>query len=137
LPGKSFTSYNSIIENGVGVQIGGGYSWTTHLIENNDIMGNAQGLIFQGGAGGTVNATNNYWGDPSGPYHESVNPEGLGNSVNGNGVNPKFIPFLPREVDPVVPSIPELSSLSVVPLFMIVTLLVVILYRRKQMACRR
>jgi parallel beta-helix repeat protein len=43
--------------------------------------------------GATVNAENNYWGDSTGPYQPSVNPEGKGNSVNGNGVDLDFIPF--------------------------------------------
>lgn len=42
----------------------------------------------------TVKAEYNYWGNTSGPYHPSLNPEGKGNQVNGNGVDLDFIPFL-------------------------------------------
>ncbi|OGI64860.1 hypothetical protein A3H53_04800 [Candidatus Nomurabacteria bacterium RIFCSPLOWO2_02_FULL_40_10] len=32
----------------------------------------------------TLNAENNFWGDISGPYHEDLNPEGLGYAVYGD-----------------------------------------------------
>ncbi len=32
----------------------------------------------------TIGAKNNWWGDPSGPYHEILNPEGLGEAILGN-----------------------------------------------------
>lgn len=32
----------------------------------------------------TVDARNNYWGDPSGPLHATLNPQGLGESVSTN-----------------------------------------------------
>src|SRR3989344_1433491 len=32
----------------------------------------------------TINAENNFWGDISGPYHEDLNPEGLGYAVYGD-----------------------------------------------------
>ena len=34
----------------------------------------------------TINASNNWWGDANGPYHEASNPNGLGNSVTDNVV---------------------------------------------------
>lgn len=58
----------------------------------NDIYGNDYGMNVIGGA--TVNAEYNYWGDSTGPYQPSLNPEGKGNPVNGNGVDLDFIPFL-------------------------------------------
>ena len=42
----------------------------------------------------TVNAEHNYWGNETGPYHESINPEGKGNQVNGNGTDLDFVPWL-------------------------------------------
>jgi len=59
----------------------------------NDIYGNAYGMNVSAEA--SANAEHNYWGDTSGPYHISLNPEGEGNPVNGDGVNLDFIPFLP------------------------------------------
>jgi len=38
----------------------------------------------------TIDAINNWWGDDSGPYHQTSNPDGEGNQVS-NGVI--FIPF--------------------------------------------
>lgn len=58
----------------------------------NDIYGNVNGMTITGW--GSVIAENNYWGEITGPYHESLNPEGTGNSVNGDGTNLDFIPFL-------------------------------------------
>jgi len=48
----------------------------------NNIAGNGLygGLYVQGSA--TVDATYNWWGDASGPYHETLNPEGMGNAIN-------------------------------------------------------
>jgi len=82
-------SRNSISYNTYGVF----YTATTsNLANHNDIYGNSYGMNVTNGA--TVNAEDNYWGDPSGPYHESINPTGEGNSVNGNGEDLDFIPFL-------------------------------------------
>lgn len=58
----------------------------------NDIYSNTYGMNVSLGA--TVNAEHNYWGDSNGPYHLSLNPQGRGNPVNGDGVNLDFIPFL-------------------------------------------
>jgi PKD repeat protein len=46
----------------------------------------------------SVDATHNYWGDKSGPYHEKLNPSGQGNSVGGDGVNLDFIFFLTKPI---------------------------------------
>jgi parallel beta-helix repeat protein len=64
----------------------------TNLAQYNDIYRNSYGVNVTDGA--TVNAENNYWGDSSGPYHESLNPDGKGNSVNGDGTDLDFAPFL-------------------------------------------
>jgi hypothetical protein len=61
-------------------------------IHYNDIYLNSIGVNVNNGA--IANATNNYWGDPSGPYHTSLNPSGKGNSAGGNGYDLIFIPFL-------------------------------------------
>jgi len=65
---------------------------TDNLANFNDIYSNTYGMNVSFGA--AVNAEYNYWGDSSGPYHISLNPSGKGNSVNGDGVNLDFIPFL-------------------------------------------
>jgi len=82
-------SRNSISNNAYGVF----YTITANnLAEYNDIYCNSYGMNVTDGA--TVNAEYNYWGDKNGPYHESLNSNGKGNSVNGNGEDLDFIPFL-------------------------------------------
>jgi parallel beta-helix repeat protein len=66
-----------------------------HKAHWNDIYGNVMGMDVSSSATGmVVNATYNYWGDPRGPYHVSLNLAGKGNPVGGNGVNLVFIFFL-------------------------------------------
>ena len=43
----------------------------------------------------TADATNNWWGDASGPYHETLNPDGMGDDVSDNV---DFEPWLETEV---------------------------------------
>ena len=62
-----------------------------------------------------VNATNNYWGDASGPYQPSVNPEGKGNPVNGNGGDLGFIPFSSTSESPYPIQTPTPSAPSTSP----------------------
>ena len=62
---------------------------TIGLINNNAISGNGNavdathGLGLQNGLATVVDATNNWWGDASGPYHATYNTCGAGNSVVG------------------------------------------------------
>jgi hypothetical protein len=81
---------NCVAYNHIGIM----YSRITqgNIAHYNDIYNNTYGMNVTMGA--TVNAENNYWGHPNGPYHPSVWPEGGGNPVNGNGVDLDFIPFL-------------------------------------------
>jgi len=68
-----------------------------HTASFNDIYGNT--LAMDASLDAAVNATQNYWGERSGPYHESLNPHGKGNPVGGNGVNIDFIFFLSAPID--------------------------------------
>jgi hypothetical protein len=85
---------NYIRQNGVGVfyEFGNG-----HKANFNDIVGNVLGMDVSATA--TVDATRNYWGDRSGPYHELLNPKGKGDKVGGDGVNLDFIFFLTAPID--------------------------------------
>lgn len=85
---------NYILHNKVGVfyELGNG-----HEAHFNDIIGNVLGMDVSANA--TVDATSNYWGHPSGPYHEWLNPDGKGDPVGGNGVNLDFIFFLTAPID--------------------------------------
>ncbi len=83
---------NSVSYNNVGFF----YDQGNHAAHYNDIYGNEMGMDVTLNA--TVNAEQNYWGDPSGPYHELLNPAGKGDSVGGNGVNLDFIFYLTKPV---------------------------------------
>lgn len=65
----------------------------------NNIYENTYGISVDSGA--TVDAEYNYWGHSTGPYHESLNPEGEGNPVNGDGNDLDFIPFLTSPIPPI------------------------------------
>jgi hypothetical protein len=82
---------NQIVQNKAGVKV----SWdsayqavSTPLIHNNNIMVN--GIGVENLSPVVVDATNNWWGDASGPRHSS-NPGGRGDPVSNN-VN--FNPYL-------------------------------------------
>ncbi|MEM2911362.1 MAG: NosD domain-containing protein [Candidatus Bathyarchaeia archaeon] len=84
---------NYIFNNTVGIF----YAQEEHEAHFNNICNNGLGMDVASGA--VVNATYNYWGDKSGPYHESLNPYGKGNPVGGDGVNLDFIFFLTAPID--------------------------------------
>jgi len=84
---------NSISYNTVGIFYQAGNNHVAHF---NDIYGNDLGMDVSSDV--TVNAEYNYWGDESGPYHESLNPVGKGNPVGEDGVNLDFIFFLTAPV---------------------------------------
>jgi hypothetical protein len=74
-------------------------------IHNNNIYGNSSPAVALSelSAYPTINALNNWWGDPSGPYHPLLNPAGLGNAV---GDHVLFDPWLTSLVG-VQPSSPS------------------------------
>jgi len=85
----TYITNNSISYNGIGIFYENGEDHEAHF---NDIYGNNYGMDIDSDA--IVNASNNYWGDETGPYHVSMNPNGKGNPVGGNGFNLDFIFFL-------------------------------------------
>jgi hypothetical protein len=84
----TYVSNNSFAYNMIGIF----YDAGSHTAYFNDIYGNGMGI--DAGFNATINAEQNYWGDPSGPYHITLNPTGRGNKVGGDGVNIDFIFFL-------------------------------------------
>lgn len=52
----------------------------TH-INNNQITGHQYGLVYTYFTNGVMDATNNWWGSASGPYHPTLNPSGTGDEV--------------------------------------------------------
>ncbi len=80
---------NQIRQNGVGIS----YNRTQcNLATTNILSENAQGMLVFNNA--TVEGQGNFWGDPTGPYHSTLNPHGKGNGVNGNGTDLQFTPYL-------------------------------------------
>lgn len=65
-------------------------------VENNNLNGVSPTLI-ECPTPIAFDATNNYWGDASGPYHPSLNPEGLGSRVSDRVA---FDPWLDNAINP-------------------------------------
>jgi len=62
------------------------------LLLSNSIYGNIEhGIYFWSEGSETLNATNNWWGTPTGPYHPAGNPNGQGDEVQDNVA---FFPWL-------------------------------------------
>ena len=87
---------NQIIDNGqAGVHVSNLYSPgdANPIIHDNNISGNAQFGVFNGTAG-LVDATDNWWGNSSGPFHPTENPPGTGDPVSDN------VGFVPWQTEP-------------------------------------
>jgi len=82
---------SNISNNKEGIYVCNNFSLKAHF---NNIVGNSLFGAFNYG-GGSADATYNWWGDASGPSHETLNPDGTGDSV-GDGVD--FAPWLEAEV---------------------------------------
>lgn len=78
---------------GVGFYFAGG----TAIISQSGIHNNSSYGVFNSIAN-VVNAKNNWWGSPLGPFHPTLNPSGAGNRVSDNV---DFIPWL--TIDPLLP----------------------------------
>jgi hypothetical protein len=77
--GGTFNISSSTISNGYsyGIRHGGG---TTNLTQSS-LFGNGTEAYYNT-TYSTTTATNNYWGDVSGPYNAKYNPSGTGNAVS-------------------------------------------------------
>jgi parallel beta-helix repeat protein len=91
---STYITRNYISDNAIGIYYDSGNNHEAHF---NDIYDNVLGMEVSSTA--TVDATYNYWGHQSGPFHEMLNPHGKGNRVGGNGVNLDFIFFLSAPID--------------------------------------
>ncbi|MDH5733889.1 MAG: right-handed parallel beta-helix repeat-containing protein, partial [Candidatus Bathyarchaeota archaeon] len=96
---STYIRNNSISYNVIGISYRGVQNYAgiqAHEAHWNDIYGNELGVDILSGADiiVIVDAEYNYWGDESGPYHRSLNPDGKGNPVGGDGVNLDFVFFL-------------------------------------------
>lgn len=86
------TFTGNISENNLGSAVAC-YCPNSCILRNNNIYGNSPPAIKVYTEVFTVmtDAINNWWGDPSGPYHPILNPTGLGDEV---GDSVQFIPWL-------------------------------------------
>jgi parallel beta-helix repeat protein len=106
----------SVTRNSVHDNTGEGIMWENCpncSATSNDIFSNGKGMDVWNSQ---VHAEHSFWGSDTGPYHESLNPQGTGNSVGGDGTDLHFIPW---ETHPV--PVPELSTIAVVLILTMVT----------------
>lgn len=91
---STYITRNYISNNTIGILYENGIGHEAHF---NDVYNNTVGMDVSNGA--SLNATYNYWGDETGPFHSSLNPHGKGNRVGGDGVNLDFIFFLSAPIN--------------------------------------
>lgn len=80
-PGTTATiTGNTLTNNGIGIAVGVDASDTSVVVaHSNTISANTIGILSTQPA---IDATNNWWGSASGPYHATLNPSGTGNDVS-------------------------------------------------------
>ena len=115
---------NSIIDNLNGIAFS--YNSMNSTVLWNNIIGNEIGVncIFNGRT--IVNATHNYWGDDSGPYHRLNNSKGQGVNITDNVL---FEPWLDEHGNLVyLPEIPDDGDKpDKIPLYILFGLLVALI----------
>jgi hypothetical protein len=75
------------------------------VIENSSITGNTMYGVLDYGSVITPKATENWWGDDTGPYHETDNPDGLGDQIEGEVDFSDWLitpPNTEEEIDPLL-----------------------------------
>jgi len=91
--GEANITNSTISNNVIGLQSS---SPDSVIIHNSEIFNNQAGIINYSAT--AIDATDNWWGHNSGPYHPTLNPDGLGNSVSGNVL---FDPWVGKEEEKV------------------------------------
>jgi len=81
-------------------------------IHYNNIYDNTNYGIYVDDLASQVNATDNWWGSASGPYHLTTNPDGTGNEVSDNVL---YDPWLTEPVGGIANQIPTVSVTSPSP----------------------
>ena len=107
-----FSSGNQINENllsrnNIGIYLNN--ASYVNLINGNNISSNQEYGVY---SEINVNATSNYWGDPSGPYNQMHNPSGMGDKVSDNVDFQHWTGFNPGEASEYV----ETESKPLIPL---------------------
>jgi len=87
---------NNFRNNGQGIYVTGVSSYSMYNEAHyNSIVNNTEwGINATNNDGNTINATNNWWGNESGPYHETKNSNGTGDNVTDYVI---FDPWLKNE----------------------------------------
>ena len=78
---------NTFVGNRIGIRIV--QSSTNNSVRSNNIFNNCDWGIYVGDESEAVNASGSWWWFPSGPYHETENPEGEGDNISD------YVSFLP------------------------------------------
>ena len=99
--------FNNVTGNDVGIWVRYG-AYLTGSVRYNSITGNTNYGINNAAGERSVNAAYNWWGDKTGPYHLTLNPTGLGDSVS------EYVLFEPWLIKPYPPLAP-ISVLYVNP----------------------
>ncbi len=112
--GHSIAIVGNTITNNSASPGGGIYTSSSSVqVSENNIYGNTHYGLYSSDTTGVVDADSNWWGDQTGPYHPSLNPAGLGDTV-GNWVD--FVPWLSKPSgfrdDPAPRVLPEGFELS-------------------------
>jgi len=81
--GDSIVIVSNTITNNSASKGGGIYTSSSSVqVSENNIYGNAHYGLYNWDTTGVVDADSNWWGDQTGPYHPSLNPGGLGDTVS-------------------------------------------------------
>jgi len=75
---------NIISKNSRGIVALTGYGNGSVEVHDNNISGNSEFAIYNSESSLHFDATNNWWGDITGPYNITENPDGLGETIIGN-----------------------------------------------------
>ena len=102
---------NILARNRIGIRLRS--SFNENHAHYNSIFDNIEyGIDASSGTEDTINATNNWWGDSSGPYHPETNPDGKGDNVTNDVV---FDPWLTTPYSPPVASIESIHPSPATP----------------------
>ena len=75
---------NTVFDGGLGSGLLTFSDSNINVVVKNSTFKNFTFFAIENHSDFTINAENNYWGDASGPYHETLNMAGLGEALYGN-----------------------------------------------------
>ncbi len=83
-PSTLSLDHTIISNNDTGIEVDGTPTLTTDTLSVHDNP--SGGVVYNHDDGKTIATPNVWWGDPSGPYNATTNPDGLGDSVSNDVV---------------------------------------------------